>query len=141
MSQKAIHGLGTGVTGNGIGASIQGQGSGQLEIGIHYQEASVDEGLTKEEVAKVIHRHLNEIRYCYESAIHQDPSLSGKVLVDFMIGSKGSVSTAQAAENTMKDQQVSHCLIGKLRSWRFPAPRGGVQVAVTYPFLFRSVSR
>jgi hypothetical protein len=141
LSNRAIGSLSSGSTGQGIGASIQGQGSGQLEIGIHYQDASVDEGLTKEEVAKVIHGHLNEIRYCYETAINQDPSLAGKVMVDFRIGSKGLVSTAQTAENTMNDRQVAQCLIGKLKSWKFPEPRGGVQVAVSYPFLFRSVNR
>ncbi len=26
----------------------------------------------------------------------------------------------------------------KLRTWRFPAPRGGGKVVVTYPFIFRA---
>lgn len=127
--------------GSGNGTNVKGQGMGHLEIGLNFKEAVVDEGLTKEEVAKVIHSHMNEIRYCYESAILADPSLAGKVLVDFKIGAQGSVATAQAAENTMNNVQVGGCLIGKLKNWKFPQPRGGVQVAVSYPFIFKSLTR
>jgi len=127
--------------GSGNGTNIKGQGTGHLEIGLNLKDATVDEGLTKEEVAKVIHSHMNEIRYCYESAILADPSLAGKVLVDFKIGSLGSVATAQTAENTMNNIQVGGCLVNKLRNWKFPQPRGGVQVAVSYPFIFKSLTR
>jgi hypothetical protein len=127
--------------GSGNGTNVKGQGMGHLEIGLNFKEAVVDEGLTKEEVAKVIHSHMNEIRYCYESAILSDPSLAGKVLVDFKIGAQGSVATAQAAENTMNNVQVGGCLVGKLKNWKFPQPRGGVQVAVSYPFIFKSLTR
>jgi len=127
--------------GSGPGTNVKGQGTGHLEIGLNLKDATVDEGLTKEEVAKVIHSHMNEIRYCYESAILADPSLAGKVLVDFKIGAQGSVGTAAAAENTMNNAQVGGCLVGKLKNWKFPQPRGGVQVAVSYPFIFKSLTR
>jgi hypothetical protein len=140
-TNRAIGSLSTGGVRSGIGTSVQGQGTGQIEIGLNYKDASVEEGLTREEVAKVIHGHLNEIRYCYESAILHDPSLSGKVLVDFRIGVRGQVETAQSRENTMSTPTVSTCLLGKLRNWKFPSPRGQVQVAVSYPFLFKSVNR
>jgi len=125
----------------GAPLGVAGQGSGRLEIGLNLKDAVVDEGLTKEEVAKVIHSHLNEIRFCYESAIMNEPSLSGKVMVGFKISSKGMVSTAEAEENTMQNQSVSGCLVLKLKNWKFPEPRGGVQVAVTYPFIFKSINR
>ena len=127
--------------GSGNGTTVKGQGTGHIEIALNLKDATVDEGLTKEEVAKVIHSHMNEIRYCYESAILADPSLAGKVLVDFKIGAQGSVSTAQSAENTMNNVHVGGCLIEKLKNWKFPQPRGGVQVAVSYPFIFKSLTR
>jgi hypothetical protein len=127
--------------GSGTGVNIKGQGKGQLEIGLNTAEASVDEGLTKDEVAKVIHSHMNEIRYCYESAILKDPNLAGKLLVDFRINAGGVVPNAGVSEATLKDQVVTQCLLGKLKSWKFPQPRGGVMVAVSYPFIFKSLSR
>lgn len=136
--------LGAMRTGNyqvGSSLGVVGQGSGRLEIGLNLTDASVDEGLTKEEVAKVIHSHLNEIRYCYESAIANDPSLAGKILVGFKISSLGRVTSADAEENTMQSRIVSGCLVTKLKNWKFPEPRGGVHVAVTYPFIFKSMNR
>jgi len=127
--------------GNGQGLSIKGQGNGQFEVGLNTQDASVDEGLTKEEVARVIHSHMNEIRYCYESGILKDPTIAGKLLVDFKINATGIVPNAGVLEASLKDSQVTQCLLGKLKTWKFPHPRGGVVVAVTYPFIFKSLSR
>jgi outer membrane biosynthesis protein TonB len=127
--------------GSGTGVNVKGQGHGQLDIGLNTADATVEEGLTKDEVAKVIHSHMNEIRYCYESAIMRDPNLAGKLLVDFKINASGIVPNAGIGEATLKDPQVTQCLLGKLRSWKFPNPRGGVIVAVSYPFIFKSLSR
>jgi hypothetical protein len=127
--------------GSGNGVNVKGQGNGQFDVGLITQDAVVDEGLTKEEVAKVIHSHLNEIRYCYESAILKDPTLAGKVLVDFKINAGGIVPSAGIAEDSISDKAVGNCLAGKLRTWKFPQPRGGVVVAVSYPFIFKSLSR
>jgi hypothetical protein len=127
--------------GTSAGVNVKGQGHGQLEIGLNTQDASVDEGLTKEEVARVIHSHMNEIRYCYEAAILKDATIAGKLLVDFKINGGGNVPNAGISEASMQNQQVSQCLLTKLRSWKFPQPRGGVLVAVSYPFIFKSLSR
>jgi hypothetical protein len=127
--------------GSGTGVNINGQGRGQLEVGLNTAEASVDEGLTKDEVAKVIHSHMNEIRYCYESAILKDPNLAGKLLVDFKINASGVVPNAGIGEASLHDPLVTQCLLGKLKTWKFPNPRGGVMVAVSYPFIFKSLSR
>lgn len=127
--------------GSGSGVNVKGQGKGQLEIGLNTADASVEEGLTKDEVAKVIHSHMNEIRYCYESAIMKDPNIAGKLLVDFKINASGIVPNAGVSEASLHDANVTNCLLGKLKSWKFPQPRGGVMVAVSYPFIFKSLSR
>ncbi len=125
----------------GAGTQIRGQGHGQFEVGLNTAEAVVDEGLTKEEVARVIHSHMSEIRYCYENGILRDPTLAGKLLVDFKINASGHVPNAGVMEASLKGSEVSQCLLGKLKAWKFPEPRGGVIVAVTYPFIFKSLSR
>jgi hypothetical protein len=125
------------IAGQGKGRGLPGGGS----VGLDTREASVDQGLTREEVARVIHSHMNEIRYCYESGILRDPTLAGKLLVDFRINPLGEVPAAAISESSLADEGVRRCLLGKLRGWRFPQPRGGVQVAVSYPFIFKSLTR
>jgi len=33
---------------------------------------------------------------------------------------------------------VVNCILGRIKSWRFPKPRGG-EVIVNYPFIFKSI--
>lgn len=126
-------------SGTGDGASVAGQGKGFVSLDT--QEATVDEGLTKEEVARVIHAHMSEIRYCYESAILKNSNLEGKLLIDFQIEAAGLVKNANKKESSVSEASVSECVIRRLLTWQFPKPRGAVTVAISYPFLFKTVKR
>ncbi len=98
---------------------------------------TVDSGLTRSEVFDVINRHMNEVRYCYETAFLRRPDLEGKLMVNFTIGSRGSVTVSSVKVSTLPDDRLGHCVLERLGKWQFPQPKGGVNVAVTYPFIFR----
>lgn len=102
---------------------------------------AVESGLTKEEVGKVIHSHLSEIRYCYESAMVRSAHVEGKLLVDFVIGSTGVVKSAQVKQSNLGDPRLDDCIVRRLVKWKFPNPKGGVDVSVSYPFLFKTLGR
>jgi TonB family protein len=95
------------------------------------------EGLPREVVAKIIARHLNEIRYCYESALQHTPGLAGKVAVLFTIDATGSVAQADVAESSLNSPQVEGCMTSRVKRWKFPAPAGGGVVSVSYPWVFK----
>ena len=103
--------------------------------------SSVDEGLTKDEVGEVIHKHLSEVRYCYESAMIRSPDIEGKLMTDFTINGQGIVKSADVKSSTLPDPRLDDCIIRRLVTWKFPKPRGGVDVAVAYPFIFKSLGR
>jgi TonB family protein len=133
-------GAGTGVGyGAGRRAAVEGQGSSFVSLDI--PGAAVEEGLSKEEVGKVIHAHISEIRYCYESSILRSPDLEGKLVLDFAIGADGLVKTAAVKESSLNDPRLDDCILRRLTKWSFPKPNGGVQVAVSYPFLFKALKR
>jgi hypothetical protein len=125
----------------GSGVNVSGQGQGSAEVGLNTADAQVDEGLTKEEVFKVIQSHLSEIRFCYESQLVKDATLGGKVIIDWNINPRGLVDNAKTGEATMNNPEVGRCLSSKIKQWKFPTPRGGKFVAVSYPFVFKSLSR
>jgi TonB family protein len=128
--------------GKGEHASIKGQGKGFVPfVQADASGAIVDEGLTREEVGEVIHRHLSEIRYCYESAMLRSPDIEGKLMVAFTINAAGAVKTAEAKSSTLPDPRLDDCIIRRLNTWPFPKPRGGVEVSVTYPFIFKTLGR
>lgn len=126
----------------GLGRSLAAvgvQGQGGQFVSMNWSESTVEEGLTKDEVGKVIHAHMSEVRYCYESAMIHNPKLAGRILIDFTIIGTGNVHVATVKDTTAKDTRLEGCLISKLKGWKFPKPKGGVRVAVSYPFLFKSL--
>lgn len=133
-----IGGLGT--QGNGRGAG----GSGGIDLGgrgksitkVIPGKTTVVGGLDKDVIAKVIRRHQGEIKYCYESELNKDPSLAGKVAVAFTIDPTGAVSDANVSESTLNSSKAEQCMISRIRRWKFPEPKGGGVVSVTYPWLF-----
>jgi hypothetical protein len=126
-------------------AGVQNQGN--VFVSLDSADAMVDEGLSKDEVGKVIHAHIAEVRYCYESAMLKNPEVQGKLIVNFIIHSLkntlpiGTVKTAKIQTSTLGDEALDQCIIGHLSQWKFPKPRGGVEVAVAYPFIFKSLGK
>jgi outer membrane biosynthesis protein TonB len=125
--------------GKGEHAGVKGQGKGFVSMDIG--ASTVEEGLTKDEVGEVIHRHLSEVRYCYESAMIRQPDIEGKLVVDFTIGGSGVVKSAEAKSSTLPDPRLDDCIIRRLVTWKFPNTKGGVDVAVSYPFIFKTLGR
>ncbi|HEY0133910.1 MAG TPA: AgmX/PglI C-terminal domain-containing protein [Nannocystis sp.] len=97
--------------------------------------ASAAEGqLDKDQISGVVKAHISEIRACYNQALSKDPQASGKIVIDFTIGDKGTVTKTAVAESSMKDAAVPTCMSAAIEGWLFPKPDGG-SVEVTYPFV------
>lgn len=132
-----IGGLGSG-TGRGSGGrggiDLGGRGKGMTRIkpGRLIHRGS----LSKEEIDRVVKRHLNQIRYCYEKQLAQNPNLQGKLVGSWTIAGTGLVASASITQNTMNSRPVGKCVERIIKRMRFPRPKGGGQVFVTYPFVF-----
>jgi TonB family protein len=133
-----IGGLGTQGNGRGTGGSggIDLGGRGKSVTKVIPGKTTVIGGLDKDVIAKVIRRHQNEIKYCYESELNKNPSLAGKVAVAFTIDPAGGVADASVSETTLGSAAAENCMIARIRRWKFPEPKGGGVVNVTYPWLF-----
>jgi TonB family protein len=123
--------------GTGAGGAVNGQGTGT--VAFNTEGLDVNEGLTKDEVGQVIRKHLSEIRYCYESAMVRNPGLEGKFVVSFTINNAGFVKSSSTKESS-GDTGLDNCILTRLAKWAFPKPRGGADVGVSYPFIFKSLS-
>jgi hypothetical protein len=127
-------GKGGGQAGYGQLSLVGSSGASSLPLGA---EASVAQGLDRDQIAAVINRNLGQVRFCYEQGLQSDPSLSGRVSVDFTIGGNGLVKAAAIGNSTMNAKAVEDCLVLRLKTWKFPLPEGGVDVKVSYPFVLR----
>jgi hypothetical protein len=93
--------------------------------------------LSKEIIRRTIGRHINEIRFCYESQLVSRPDLQGRVAIKFVIAPTGAVVTATVDHDhsDVGNLKVESCIAEAVRRMDFPAPEGGGIVIVTYPFL------
>ena len=94
--------------------------------------------ISREQIARVINQHLGEVQYCYETQLLKEPSLKGKLVLEWSINTSGSVGRVKQKLSTMQSPKVSSCIIASLKRWKFPKPQGGT-VVVSYPFIFSSV--
>lgn len=132
-------GIGGGNNLNGF-AQLSGGKVGKGGVGLIEDESEVVGGLDREEIASYIKTQLGQILYCYERQLSANKDLFGKVSIKFTISGTGKVEAQSISDSTLKNAMVEGCMLNKIASWKFPTPRGGTKVIVTYPFLFKSTN-
>jgi TonB family protein len=90
--------------------------------------------LDKEIIRRIVRRHINEVRYCYDQALALKPTLGGRVVVRFTIAPAGNVLASVLASSTLGSVAVESCVVNAVKRWEFPKPEGGGLVIVSYPF-------
>jgi hypothetical protein len=94
--------------------------------------------LDRGEIQKVVNAHLREVQGCYERKLIKDPTLSGKIIFEWVISLTGSVTVVKIKFSDLRNAEVTSCIQSSIRTWHFPEPRGG-SVTVTYPFVFSTM--
>jgi hypothetical protein len=94
--------------------------------------------LDKEIIRRVVHQHINEVKFCYEQELARKPALAGRISVQFAISPVGQVITSVMQSTSMDDAHVENCVVNAVRRWEFPKPLGGGIAIVLYPFSFTS---
>lgn len=133
-------GVGAGRGAGGMGTGLAAGKTGSGGVGLIEEESEVVGGLDREVIAQYIKSQLGQILYCYERQLSANPELYGKVAVKFTIAGTGQVETQAINQTTLKSVPVEGCILNKIAKWKFPEPKGGTKVVVTYPFLFKSTN-
>jgi outer membrane biosynthesis protein TonB len=105
--------------------------SAQLTVG----DATADDGLDKDIIRRIVRRHLERLRYCYERRLVEAPELAGTVEVTFLIGGAGAVVSSSATG--VGDNLLETCVADVVHRMQFPRPKRGSLVQVRYPFHFK----
>ncbi len=140
-SADGLGGLGT--KGRGSGSSGYGSGGGSFGekgtggLGKIGGDPIILGALDKSLIDAVIKRNMNQIRYCYQRELTKNPNLGGKITVKFVIAKDGSVSKADIKSSTMGSSSVESCISSRFLRFKFPEPKGGGIVIVSYPFIFQ----
>jgi hypothetical protein len=141
-------GLGTlGTIGKGGGGgSGAGYGRGVGRLGgrrarapsVVAGRAEVRGSLDKEIIRRIIRRHINEVKYCYQKELQAKPDLYGRIIIQFTIAATGQVVASVVQQSSMNNPSVEGCIAQAVRRWLFPKPKGGGIVIVSYPFVLRA---
>jgi TonB family protein len=143
-----LGGLGTlGKYGSGVGpgsgpGTRYGVGMGTLRRraaitpDVFIGAASVRGTLDKEIIRRIVRRHLNEVKYCYDQALARQPKLDGRLVAQFTIAGSGQVLASVVQSSTLGSPAVEMCVANAIKRWQFPAPEKGGLAIVSYPFQF-----
>jgi TonB family protein len=130
----------------GGGGSGAGYGSGAGRLGgrrarvprVTAGRAEVMGSLDKEIIRRIIRRHINEVKFCYQKELMANESLAGRVIVQFTIAATGRVIVSKVQSSTLGNSKVEKCIAMAVRRWLFPKPKGGGIVHVSYPFVLKA---
>jgi hypothetical protein len=95
----------------------------------------IQQDVDKDGVRQVVRTHVRDIRKCYESRLNDNPQVAGQVVLEWDIDETGGVKAPRAKDSV--DKPLEDCLIGKLKTWKFPTPPKSMVSRVSYPFYFQ----
>lgn len=130
-------GAGGGAGGYGNSAIGSGEGKALSTVPLA-QEVVLEGGLDRSVVQATIAKYLSQVRACYETGLKRNPGMAGQVTMDFEINGGGDLNFANVQKSSLDDSEVEKCISSHMLAWKFPKPRGGVAVKVSYPFVLRS---
>ena len=132
-----------GVDGKGNIALMERGGTGQGKVNAMVsadlsKKVRIKGGMSREAVKKVIDAHMEEVVYCYETALLSNSGLAGKAVFEWKILMSGRVGETGIKSTTLRSDSVHSCISSAIKTWQFPKPNGS-EVVVSYPFIFDMV--
>lgn len=90
--------------------------------------------LPKDAIRQVVQQNVSHVKHCYEWYLNVDETTAGRLSVKFIIAEDGSIAKVSSHSTTLP-RAVQSCVRGYVAGWKFPKPKGGGIVIVTYPFM------
>ena len=131
---------------NGLGDGMGfGNGHGWLSSGKHkasspkvrFGATTVTGRIPPEVVQRIMRQQYGRYRLCFQNGLRNNPNLSGRVTIRFIIGRDGAVSSVSNGGSDMPDPGVINCVLNSTYGLSFPAPDNNI-VTVVYPITFES---
>lgn len=79
-----------------------------------------------------VKKQIGQVRVCYESQLKQEPELSGRLVLSWMV-SGGQALDVRVEESNIPSEALVACVIGRVKGWRFDRD---IDTEVRYPFVF-----
>jgi hypothetical protein len=105
---------------------------------VRMEAPTVSAGFSPEVARRVIRRHINELRFCYEQSLFSTPSAGGVVEARIDVLATGAVhdATMTPAAGAALSERTLSCLASAPRRWTFPEPSNHAAIHVTTTLTF-----
>ena len=111
-----------------------GQTAG-VENSLQKTPSSSGAQLDSQSIRRVWNHAKKSFLVCYEAALKENPTLKGRIKVEFTIDESGRVSRAKAVQVALDDEAVVKCVVDHVATLTFPKPsKGSVEVAMPLTF-------
>lgn len=97
-------------------------GAGELDGAVGDQEL----------VRQVVQSNLGQLTYCHEQQLRSDPTLAGRVVIEWNVSNR-RVTSAAVFANTTGNAALGECILSKVRRWRFDP---SIEGEILFPFVF-----
>ncbi len=128
---------------DGAAGALGGKGDRQVAGKVTTQprllQAKGQGELSKDEIQRVISSHVGEIQYCYEKQLRSNAGLAGRVQLEWVVSPSGAVTSVKLANSTLASTEATNCMMSKVKTWKFPKPRGNGSLTIVYPFVFNTI--
>jgi outer membrane biosynthesis protein TonB len=112
-------------------ADVAVRGSVSQEGDAEVDSPSVD----KAALSRFINLRKGSIQGCYEAQLKRSPSLHGKLVLRFTIGTRGQIVEVSIDSDTLGSDELASCITRLVKAWRMPFSPDA-DTTVTFPFLF-----
>jgi TonB family protein len=127
-------------TSGGGNVNLGNKGDAQIRGRVQDAAPEVESSdVDREALARYVKQRKAAITGCYEKELKRNPSLKGRVVVRFTIGTNGRVTEIDIEENTLGNDAVGSCIRSVIRGWVFPF-KPESEATVAYPFIFSPAS-
>lgn len=136
----AVGGLALNVSKGGAGYGTSGYSGktgkrtvmGSVIGGATYSESTKTEGLTREQVMKIVQKHQGQIQQCYERSLMDDANLAGRAEFEWEISAQGSVTSVSVKESNLRNgEKLLDCVKGVFKKMAFPSAKNGASTTPT----------
>jgi hypothetical protein len=128
---RGLGGHGKGGPGGGEG---EGTGDGEKKIA-GGGGAKPGQGLSPEQIRRVVLSRQGAFQACYELALAKDPDAKGGVTIAFSVTPGGSVATASVASSSLGNARVEGCMLRQFNRLKFPV--ADKPTGASFPFMFK----
>jgi hypothetical protein len=92
--------------------------------------------LAASDIAPVVRKAMPKVKQCYERGLRTNPTLAGKITVQFTITAKGNVaSVTDISAPPFAHGPTAACVLERFKALKFP-PHDGEPTIVKYPVVF-----